>query len=194
MRFYTVFHIIDAPTKALFEDEESEKFFCPICGSVYKSVRTADYKYGIRGKKRFDALQAPGCYLGNEKVFEVLEKYHITGYEKVTAKCVYWYTKNGKEVPHEENEYHEIKILGKCGPMCDQEGKVIPGCEECGWVRFFGKEVGLSVDESTWDGSDIFSFSNWLGVMICSEKMKEAFEKEKIKGYEFRLLEEVYRP
>lgn len=47
-------------------------------------------------------------------------------------------------------------------------------------------------NQCDWDGSDIFSFSNWIGVMICSEKLKEACEKEKIKGISFHPIEKLH--
>lgn len=57
-------------------------------------------------------------------------------------------------------------------------------------VDLHGQVNGLQVTD--WDGSDIFSFSNWIGVMICSEKLKEACEKEKIKGIRFIPIEKLH--
>lgn len=89
---------------------------------------------------------------------------------------------NLKEENIDSSDLKEIYILGKCGWYMDKNGNDIERCPKCGQVslKVQNELAGLRIIEDTWDGSDIFSFSNWLGVMICTERLKEACEKEKI--------------
>lgn len=195
MKFYKV-KVKDGFAKAIYIDDISEKSECDLCGEVYKSVRNEDYKVRFDGKKAADFYNAPGCFIGNTKFIDMLKKYNITGYGIRGIHCVGWYDTKKNRIDIDYSDLKEIEVLGKCGCMCDTQGNKIKGCEKCDQLDFWTqKEVrGLSVPMDTWDGTDIFTFSNWHGVMIATERLKEACEKEKIKGIEFCPLEEFRFP
>lgn len=118
----------------------------------------------------------------------MLEKYKLTGYELREIECTGWYDKFGEMQHLTDVELKEIFILGRCGAMCDAEGFEIEKCSVCGMVALSTKMRirGLSVPVETWDGSDVFSFDNWPGVMIATQRFKDACEKEQIKGITFQ--------
>lgn len=112
----------------------------------------------------------------------MLEKYNITGYKIEDLIVERWEDQRGNLINIDSSDLKEIYILDKCGWYMDKNGNDIERCPKCGQVslKVQNELAGLRIIEDTWDGSDIFSFSNWLGVMICTERLKEACEKEKI--------------
>ena len=189
MKFYKV---TSEKTYALayYINDMANKKFCQECELVYEKERFADYKVKFIGKRIADFYQAPGCYIGNKKFIGMLENYGITGYGIRGIDCVSWTDKRGNPIKGNVDELSEITIEGKCGALHHLDGSIVEGCPKCGMVDLHGQVNGLQVTD--WDGSDIFSFSNWIGVMICSDKLKEACEKEKIKGISFIPIEKLH--
>lgn len=186
MKFYYVTEQ-EGYAEALFVDDSAKKRKCEKCGSIYESERVGKYKVKFFGKKQGDFYHAPGCYIASSKLIDLLKKYDIRGYSINEIESVGWYDKRGRALDIEASNLKEIYAEGRCGRMCTLKGEEYKGCELCGILSFSDEEKvnGISFDLATWDNTDIFEFSNWLGVMICSEKFKEACEKEKIKGIEF---------
>ena len=192
MKFYYV-DTEEGYADAYYDLQESEEYICDKCNKVYLSKSVADYRVHFEGKKIGDFYWAPGCFIGNEKFIAMLEKYNITGYGIRNIDCTGWYDRRGNSINVDTHQLREIEILGKCGFMCDTDGKVIEGCEKCGLIDFWTEKGinGLSVPLDKWDGSDIFMFQNKQGVMICTDRLKEACEKEKIRNICFTPIEEV---
>lgn len=140
------------------------------------------YHTKLKGRKQGDFYRAPACYIGNSKFQNMLEKYNITGYKIEDLIVERWEDQRGNLINIDSSDLKEIYILDKCGWYMDKNGNDIERCPKCGQVslKVQNELAGLRIIEDTWDGSDIFSFSNWLGVMICTERLKEACEKEKI--------------
>ncbi|MBQ2800429.1 MAG: hypothetical protein IJF03_03470 [Lachnospiraceae bacterium] len=191
MKYYYVTHD-EKYAQAYYEFEDGAEKKCPKCGKICEFSRIGVYHTRLKGKKQGDFYHAPGCYIGNSKFLEMLVKYNITGYEIKDIVVDGWFDQRDNLIDLDSSDLKEIAILGKCGWYADKDGKEIKRCDKCGIINFSTrKEVkGIKVEEDTWDGSDIFSFSNWLGVMICTERLKEACEKEKIKNIRFIPLEE----
>lgn len=179
--------------EAYYVSETAEKIICEKCGRVCSKQRTGAYHTKLVGKKQGDFYHAPGCFIGNSKFRNMLVQYNITGYEIKDIVVEGWYDQRENLINIDSSDLKEIAILGKCGWYEDKDGKDIKRCDKCGLINFSTrKEVkGICVPEDIWDGSDIFSFSNWLGVMICTERLKEACENAKIKNIEFTPLDEV---
>lgn len=191
MKFYYVTNG-EKYAEAYYMSETAEKKICEECECVCSKKRIGPYHTKLKGKKQGDFYHAPGCYIGNSKFREMLVKYNITGYEIADIVVDGWYDQRDNLIDVDSSDLKEIRILGKSGWFMDKDGNDIKRCDKCGIIDFeIEDEVnGISVQEDTWDGSDIFSFSNWLGVMICTERLKEACEKEKIKNIRFIPLEE----
>lgn len=191
MKFYYV-KTEENYAKAFFVSLEEEDFVCSECKKVYDTERKGLYHTRIKGKKEGDFYRAPGCYFGNSKFREMLEKYQITGYEICDIVIEKWEDQRGKLLDNDVTDLKEIMITGKCGWYRDKDGKEIECCPKCGHPDLEVQEEleGISILEDTWDGSDIFSCTNWIGVMLCTERLKEACEKEKIKNIQFIPLDE----
>lgn len=192
MKFYYVTNE-EKYAEAYYESEEAEKKICEKCERVYSKKRIGAYHTKLKGKKQGDFYHAPGCFIGNSKFRDMLVKYNITGYKIKDIVVEGWFDHRDNLIDLDSGDLKEIAILGKCGWYMEKDGMDIKRCNVCGLINFSTrKEVkGIKVQEDTWDGSDIFSFSNWSGVMICTEHLKEACEKEKIKNIRFIPLEEV---
>ena len=186
MNFYYV-QSDDKYAFAKYIDGGEKNYICESCKRVYQIDRISDFQVQFIGKKQADFYRSPGCYIGNRKFTDMLAKYEIKGYRLRDIDFKGWVDKRNNPVDNDASDLQEIEIMGRCGKMCYLNGDVIPGCEECGLVNFFklGRVQGVSVDESAWDGSDIFAFDNKPAVMICSERLKVACENEKIKGIFF---------
>ena len=191
--FYVVHsEIDDRYAQAEYSIQEFKEYTCEKCQAIYRSDRTGDYRVHFIDGERLDFYNAPGCYIGNEIFINMLEKYKLTGYELHKIECTGWYDKFGemKHLTGDEDELKEIFILGRCGSMCDTKGVEIKKCSVCGMVSLKTRMQirGLSVPVETWDKSDVFSFDNWPGVMIVTQRFKDACEAEQIKGITFENL------
>lgn len=191
MDFYYVTTEDEKYAEAYYDKQERKNHICDKCGAIYLSERMETYRVHFEGKKLGDFYQAPGCYIGNERFFDMLEKYGITGYGIGEIDCTGWYDRRKNPIQVEAGHLREVVVLGRCGYMRNLDGTEVKKCDNCGGVGFWDRDAvrGLSVPLDTWDGNDIFRFSNWSGVMICSSRLKEACEKEKIKNIVFRPLE-----
>lgn len=192
MKFFYV-NTEDGYARAYYDLQKSEEYECEECGEVYMSKRIGNYRTHFEGKKIGDFYRAPGCYIGNKNFLNMLEKHCITGYGIRDIDCTGWYDKRGNLINEDASSLKEIEILGKCGYMCDVDGNEIERCKKCGTIDFWVQKKinGISVPLASWDGTDIFSFKNWQGVMICSERLKEACEKEKIRNISFKPVKDV---
>ena len=191
MDFYYVTSEYEKYARAYYDKQNIKLLVCEKCQSGYDSIRAGNYRVHFEGKKLGDFYHAPGCFIGNERFFDMLKKYGITGYGIGEIDCTGWYDRRKNPIQVDAGYLREVEVLGRCGYMRNLDGTEVKRCENCGCVNIWDqKEVrGLSVSLDTWDGSDIFCFSNWSGVMICSSRLKEACEKEKIKNIVFRPLE-----
>lgn len=177
--------------QAEYSKQKMKQYECKKCHLIYKSVRADNYHVHFIDGRLPDFYNAPGCYIGNCTFFNMLDKYELTGYEIREIVCTGWQDKKGNPMVEKTNDLREVFILGRCGVMCHVDGKEVERCDVCGRINFETRMNlrGLSVDVETWDGSDIFSFSNWPGVMIATQRFKDACETERIKGITFEALD-----
>lgn len=192
MKFYYV-KTLDTFATAYYVSVEKKRKICEQCEHVYDTKRLGLYHVRFKGKKLGDFYRAPGCYIGNSKFRDMLIKYNITGYSICDIIVEKWEDQRNNILDIDSSDLKEIQIVGKSGWFMDKNGNDIKRCPKCGILDFFAeKEVqGISLPEENWDGSDIFSCSNWHGVMLCTERLKEACEKENIKNIQFIPLEEL---
>ena len=191
MKFYYV-EEMDGYAQADCNDKGKKEYVCSTCGYIHEIERIENHHIDFVGKKQGDFYWAAGCYIGNKKFLDMLVKYNIKGYEVHDIIIDSWHDKRGNQIEIQNSELKEIEILGRCGFLQDKEGNEIKKCVECGRFDYRVRReiIGLSVPKETWDESDIFCYRNFATVMFCTERLKEACEKEKIKNIRFIPLEE----
>ena len=88
--------------------------------------------------------------------------------------------------------FKELVIMGKGGFLCDKNGEIVEKCNTCNVFDYdkAGDMQGFGVNIEEWDGSDMFFFDNWPGVIIVTEKVKNLIEEKKLKNIIFTNLKE----
>jgi hypothetical protein len=80
----------------------------------------------------------------------------------------------------------ELVVTGKGGPAHKASGIVrLQECDECGLVRYSAFEHGILVDESTYDGSDFFSISEYPKYVLVSSRARAAMEQARLTNVGF---------
>lgn len=101
----------------------------------------------------------------SEKLKTILETHNIKGWSFYPI-----------DIKNLESKYFGFHITGKGGEVTnrDEDGNV-PMFKPVEW------------NEAKWDGSDIFSIEG-TAIKVCTQKVKDILEKEKITNIEFRSL------
>lgn len=165
---------------------------CPKCGAI-ETIRLEPIKVYFKGKKQGDYYDVPGGSILGKKMQELLINERITGFKLENINVDGWYDSSGKILPREYDDLKELKIIGRCGYLRHKSGDILEKCDECGYFNYDRAEDevdGLSVDLNEWDGSDMFQFKNWPGVIIVTETVKEIVEKNKLKNIKFTNISE----
>jgi hypothetical protein len=80
----------------------------------------------------------------------------------------------------------EFVTTGRGGPAHESSGIVeLWRCQACGLVRYSAFERGIVVDESTYDGSDFFTVSEYPKYVLVSQRAKAAIEKARLTNVGF---------
>ncbi len=102
----------------------------------------------------------------------------ITGWSTYPIEL---HNKSGEVCPG----YAGFRIVGRCGPIDEQGGEVIPGEDPDG--RFV-RRIGLYFEESTWDGSDWFCPAGNNGYKFATERVRNLLKENHIRGAELMSL------
>jgi hypothetical protein len=80
----------------------------------------------------------------------------------------------------------EFVVTGKGGLAHRASGIVeLQRCEVCGLVRYSAFERGILVDESTYDGSDFFTVSEYPKYVLVSGRAKAIVEEARLTNVKF---------
>jgi hypothetical protein len=80
----------------------------------------------------------------------------------------------------------EFVVTGRGGAAHESSGIVeLCKCACCGLIRHSAFEHGISVDESTYDGSDFFTVSEFPKYVLVSERAKAVIEKARLTNVAF---------
>ncbi|HEY3376200.1 MAG TPA: double-CXXCG motif protein [Armatimonadota bacterium] len=83
----------------------------------------------------------------------------------------------------------ELLVTGHAGIPAnyDRDKRFVESCATCGYQRsgFSKRPMTITLDETEWDGSDIFRFTDVKGVFV-TERVKEIFERNALCGAAFR--------
>jgi hypothetical protein len=104
-----------------------------------------------------------GPVLLSEELVNTLHTEGITGWSTYPVEMK---GKNGEPLP----TYCGLVVLGRCGPATSDHGtrvmKEFPG-------GFFPVQRGLSFDESSWDGSDVFMPVGATAYVFVTDRFRE---------------------
>lgn len=164
---------------------------CSMCGSVREERKYDKFKLKFQGRMEEDYIFSPYCDIVSLRMLRLLYDNKISGFIENDLICTEWRDRTGKLLKKDSSQYRELIVTGTAGCLKTKSGVEIPKCPKCGALRrnYLKKEKGFIVDEE-WDGSDMFHFKDWKGLIIVSGKVKDIIEKGKMKNVQFEKLDE----
>ena len=189
--YYFLFDNHNSRNQAIDCANDYDREICDNCGAIrirYKGI----FKFKIMGKL-YDYYTYIGMPVISEKFLNVLRENGFTGYEvSETAPRHGTVTKIGDLI---KEKYYSLTVTGRCGPICDMNGKPFPYCKKCKYkMDSIGLiTTGVSFAPDAYDGSDLFAFDSLYNIPIVSEKVKDALIKSKLTNLRFvPLTEYIY--
>lgn len=80
----------------------------------------------------------------------------------------------------------EFVVTGKAGRAHKASGIVeLLKCDSCGLIRYSAFEHGILVDESTYDGSDFFTVTEYPKYILVNPRAKAAIEQARLTNVRF---------
>lgn len=116
-----------------------------------------------------------GYPIVSEKLFNILNKCHISGYRPFSASILSKHNRVLKE------KYFALGILGNGGPIDEKKSKIKRKAFDSGEV--VTKIEGIYFSEKTWDKSDIFFLQGFNGVIV-TKRFVQILESNKIEGWD----------
>lgn len=117
----------------------------------------------------------------HRRVIDLLLDNRLTGWGTYPVEV---YGKQGEFCP----DYVGFSVVGRCGPLDGGRSveimRQMPGGLFPGWR-------GIYFNEASWDGSDFFTTTDWLGFDFVTEDVVKVFKRARIKGVEFEPLDSV---
>ena len=189
--FYTMKTKPISYTDVIIDNDQTVTKKCPMCGSVLGERKYDKYKLRFWGTREGDLLFSPDCHIVSFNLLKLLYDNKVSGFLENEIDCTGWDDRKGKRLQKDSSSYRELIITGRAGYLKNMEGIEIPKCPKCGAkdIPAAEKEKGFIVDEE-WDGSDMFYFKNWPGMIIITEKVRCLLEKNKMKNVRFTILAE----
>lgn len=189
-RFYVMDCAYSNYAKVIPHDNDSKTITCLICGSNIVT-RESLLKLKFKGKRKADFYSAHNYHVISNEFQRVFRDSGISGVEFMPIDITEWVDGKNKSVPFIDGVYKELVIHGRTGFLRDLNGDVVEKCEKCNiWDYSTSLELeGLSVADDEWDGSDIFYFSNWISVIIVTEKLKDIIKHAGMSNCEFTPLD-----
>lgn len=161
------------------EGTDWEEIICPKEEDHQRpGSRMGNMRINIKVKRVADFLWTflSECIISNE-VAAALKEDDITGYllKRVTTL--------NTEVP---NSLWEFQAIGQGGYAQKDSGiNLKQRCDYCGFEIYSAFKNGIIVDETNWDGSDIFTVNGYPRYILVTEKVKDVIEKQKFSGLIF---------
>jgi hypothetical protein len=119
----------------------------------------------------------------SDSVVQLLRSHGFTGWSVYDVQVQ---GKQGQPIPG----YNGLAFTGRCGNIDDTRSVQVPRIFPAGTSLVW---KGLLFDPESWDGSDFFMPSAFVGWKFVVEEVKTAFEKAKIRNVEFRPLDQFER-
>ena len=110
------------------------------------------------------------CY-SSKRFLHFLRAHHFTGYRTIPANVT---SAVGKTTFH----YERLIITGRCGLLCDSDGKIIPHCPVCKVRTYESLKTwhGVSFRAEAHDGSDFVQFeklNDWNMPIVHEALMRQ---------------------
>ncbi|MBU3185954.1 hypothetical protein [Clostridium estertheticum] len=192
-KFFRMEDIYSSFAHAIELKVEKKIVECPKCGAI-ESIRLEPIKVYFEGKKQGDFYYVTKGSIISSRLQKILHEENVTGFTLGSINVEGWYDSNGKILPIAYDDLKELKVTGKCGYLRHDNGELLDKCDQCDNFDYDKAEdevEGLSVNLDEWDGSDMFQFKNWSGVIIVTEKVKEIIENNKLKSIKFTDISEI---
>lgn len=164
-----------------------ERTFCEKCGRINNIIFNKGLELEVVGRKKanyYKFLANDFRFYVDEKLEKVLLENNISGF---TLKEINKYNDGA-------NGLKEMVIEGRAGFLKNKNGVEFEKCELCNRIMniyaTLSKETGTMICEEDWNGEDIFLIENYTSFPVVTQKVKELFEKNKIKNAKFVPIEE----
>lgn len=169
--------------EAIYKNNKYEFEVCNLCGGR-KIKRTSKLTVYFEGKKEADIYQVLQYTIINTKVHNILKGMNASGFNVEDIDMLGCYDNKGNPVQLDVSGLKEMIVNGRCGYLRNKDGTLVEKCEQCNKFSTASKNNvhGLSINLNEWDGSDVFFFKNWFGVVIVTERVKDVLEQAKLKN------------
>lgn len=140
--------------------------------------RIGELKIDIKTKKVGDFMSTfLSEWIISNKAYNIFLKNSIKGYEVKPIKI------SSNEL---SNTFWEFRVTGSGGDANPDSGIYLKmECQYCGLKKYSAYENGIIIDETRWDGSDIFTITGYERIILVTEKVKSVIEKNGLKGVKF---------
>jgi hypothetical protein len=164
---------------------------CSECERITIVRQIQDISLELYGTTLFDFvwMDSPGV-LVSWSMMNLLKQSGLNGFTFRNVNIIAWWRDDpvtGEIVDWLEREeappLYQLVILGKGGSILPKnQVKVQSACSECGAAEYEFLKEGVLVDQSQWDGSDIFTL-NELGWTFITEKFLKFLVENHIHNY-----------
>ena len=157
------------------QDTEWETILCPKFKDHQRNGnRIGELKISTVAYNSNDFLWTFLDWMLNEKVVDIFLKYKITGYNLEPVRIL--------ESGSSSNIY-ELVVNGQGGKADSRSGIIVKeSCEYCGMKIYSAFENGIWINETNWDGSEIFTIEGYPSYYMVNERLKEIILKHKLTG------------
>jgi hypothetical protein len=116
--------------------------------------------------------------LMSERVVDIFEKNHVTGFETRPAKVAY-----PSQIKARPPHFFELVVTGWGGLAAPAAGlSLVKSCPACGHKRYIIAEPSRTIDAGAWDGSDLFIVWPLPRYPFASDRLASIIRQEKISG------------
>ena len=175
---------IQAHATELKTDENGTNNHWNLINGTYKGINfPVNFKQEY-GKHLTDILDTgwPSLYLISDRMKEILEKNHLTGWKVFPINL---YDKKNKEI----TGYHGFSTTGRCGPINYKKSTIIEKrLVPTGPIYKYYK--GLHIELDQWDGSDFFIPEKTCAIII-TQKAANVLKKNKITNIRLKNLADM---
>lgn len=164
-------------------------FDCSICGEWTTIPDNKNKIVLTDGWRDTDILSTIFGFLVTQKIIDILKKEKLTGWKFVKANIIAderEESRDKKKLRFEDlPPYYRFIVTGDGGNIHKKCGCKVKICKECGKRIVKCKKEEEILDKLQLDGSDFFCVEEFEDFVFCTEKVKEVFNKYKIKNVEF---------
>ena len=157
-----------------------------------KTAYEEPIKFQIEGEP-FDYYLIMNRSMISERFYTFLKESGLTGVRFRNAVVQKWNPfRYESEIKLEDLKYYEMVVTGRCGLLRNMSGITLPHCKKCG-RRLAHTGIctnGVSFDPASYDGSDIFTFTNLPNIPIGTEKLRDAIISQGFTNIRFVPLNE----